>query len=152
MCGRGVQTFSSHVHSDFEHAIEKFTSLSTKEWNAKYGPGFPSVAELLLHVDKRDGEGPKMDSRRARLFPDDLFREVDIKEEERANQTAYGNKNRPNGKGSKFPFARPTREIARLSPVNSASTCVVLLLKTATVNSLNDLLQTMRENTVNVIH
>ena len=116
MCGRGVQTFSSHVHSDFEHAIEKFISLSTKEWNAKYGPGFPNVAELLLHVDKRDGEGPKMDSRRARLFPDDLFREVDIKEEERANQTAYGNKNRPNGKGSKFPFARPTRESAHVSP------------------------------------
>jgi len=116
VCGRGVQTFSSHVHSDFEHAIEKFTSLSTKEWNAKYGPGFPNVAELLLHVDKRDGEGPKMDSRRARLFPDDLFREVDIKEEERANQTAYGNKNRPNGKGSKFPFARPTRQSAHVSP------------------------------------
>ena len=104
VCGRGVQTFSSHFQSDFEHAIETFTNLSTHEWNAKYGPGFPNVAELLLHVNKRDGEGPKMDSRRARLFPDNLFREVDVKEEERVNQRTYGNKNRPNGKGSKYPF------------------------------------------------
>jgi WD40 repeat protein len=104
VCGRGVQTFSSHVHSEFERAIEKFSELSTTTWNAKYGPGFPNVAELLLHVNKRDGEGPKMDSRRVRLFPDNLFREIDVKEEERANQRAYGNKHRPNGEGSKFPF------------------------------------------------
>ena len=38
-----------------------------------------------------------------------------------------------------------------MNSMNSASTCVVLLLKTATVNSLNDLLQMMREN-VNSIH
>jgi hypothetical protein len=39
-----------------------------------------------------------------------------------------------------------------MNSMNSASTCVVLLLKTATVNSLNDLLQMMRENNVNSIH
>ena len=92
ICGRGIQTFSSYARSDFEDAIFKFCDLSTKEWNEKYGPGFPNVAELILHVHERDKEGPKMDSQKARQFPDKLFREVDVKAEERENQKRYGNK------------------------------------------------------------
>ena len=33
-----------------------------------------------------------MDSQKARQFPDKLFREVDVKAEERENKKRYGNK------------------------------------------------------------